>query len=82
MKKYLLLFICFVLFYLAYEFVSGIVLTALYIPDFMSHHPSQEIVFFEQQSIISLLPALSIATLAYFLSDLIYKKTTRKTPNR
>ncbi|MGM9931897.1 hypothetical protein [Pradoshia sp.] len=82
MKKYLLFIICFVLFYLAYEFVSGIVLTALYIPDFMSHHPSEETVFFELRSSLSLLPALSIATLAYLLSDLIDKKTTRKTPNR
>ncbi len=82
MKKYLIFFICFVLFYLAYEFVSGIVLTALYMPDFMSHHPSEETVFFELRSSLSLLPALSIATLAYLLSDLIDKKTTRNTPTR
>ena len=79
LKKYVVFLISFVLSYLAYQIFAGWILTALYTPDFsLMSTSSQEVLFVGQNLIVPLLSALSIATLAYFLSDFIYKKTSRK----
>ncbi|MFS0781589.1 hypothetical protein [Bacillus sp. 1P06AnD] len=79
MKKYGVFLISFVLAYLAYEIFTGWILTALYTPNFslMNANSSQEASFVGQNSIIPLLSALLIATIAYFLSEVICKKTNR-----
>ena len=76
LKKYIVFFICFVLSYLTYQIFTGWILTALYIPSFSltNNTSSQEVLLVGQNSIVPLLSALSIATIAYFMSELIYKK--------
>jgi hypothetical protein len=79
LKKYVVFLISFVLSYLAYQILVGWILTTLYTPDFsLMSTSSQEVLFVGRNSIVPLLSAISIATLAYFLSDFIYKKTSRK----
>lgn len=76
LKKHVVFLISFVLSYLAYQIFTGWILTALYIPNFslMSNTSSQEVLLVGQNSIVPLLSALLIATIAHFMSGLIYKK--------
>ncbi|MGM9987936.1 MAG: hypothetical protein ACI35O_12015 [Bacillaceae bacterium] len=78
LKKYVVFLISFVLLYIVLQFLSGWILTALYTPhlSLTNNNLSQEVVF-GQNSIIPLLATLSIATLAYFLSQKLFV-TTKK----
>lgn len=69
LKKYLVFLISFVMIYMVFQIVSGLILTASYIPDFSSieGNLSKEVVF--GMTSIPLLLILLIATLAYFLSQ-------------
>lgn len=76
MKKYFVFIISFILLYVAFQILSGVILTAFYTPDFsaIEGNLSQEVVFGEVNS-IPLLVTLLIATFAYFLSQKISKAT-------
>lgn len=78
MKKYVVFIGSFVLLYIVLQFLSGWVLTFLYTPDLSltNNNLSQEVVFGET-SIIPLLVTLSIATLAYFLSQKLFVATKK-----
>lgn len=69
LKRYLVFLISFVIIYMVFQIVSGLILTASYTPDFSSieGNLSQEVVF--GTTSIPLLLILFIATLAYFLSQ-------------
>ncbi|MFB7642070.1 hypothetical protein ACFRH9_29180 [Peribacillus butanolivorans] len=69
MKKYLVFIISFVMIFMAFQIVSGLILTASYTPDFSSigGNLSQDVAF--GTSSIPLLSTLLIATLAYFFSQ-------------
>ncbi|MDV2686160.1 hypothetical protein RYX56_17460 [Alkalihalophilus lindianensis] len=73
MKKYTVFIFSFVLLFIVLQILSGWLLTAFYTPDFSLKNigVSQE-VRFGQTSIIPLLATLSIATLAYFLSQKLF----------
>ncbi|MFD1738358.1 hypothetical protein ACFSCX_17685 [Bacillus salitolerans] len=73
MKKYVVFILSFSLLYIVFQVLSGMLLTALYTPDFSSinNNVSQEVVF-GQTSIIPFLGTLLVATLAYFLSQKIF----------
>ncbi|MBU7595157.1 hypothetical protein FVO58_22095 [Metabacillus halosaccharovorans] len=73
MKKYVVFILSFVLLYIVFQILSGLLLTALYTPDFSSinNNVSQEVLF-GQTSIIPFLGTLLVATLAYFLSRKIF----------
>ncbi|WP_346015045.1 hypothetical protein [Metabacillus halosaccharovorans] len=73
LKKYVVFILSFVLLYIVFQILSGLLLTALYTPDFSSinNNVSQEVLF-GQTSIIPFLGTLLVATLAYFLSRKIF----------
>ena len=79
LKKYVVFLISFVLLYLTFEIFTGWILTALYTPDFslINNTSSQEALLVGQNSIVPFLSALSIATIAYFMSEFICKKANR-----
>ncbi|MGG3926504.1 hypothetical protein ABET51_10955 [Metabacillus fastidiosus] len=74
MKKYLIFIISFVLLYVVFQISSGLLLTAFYTPNFyvLESVSSQNEMSGETIS-IPLLATLIIATLAYFLSQKIFK---------
>ncbi|MDT8862596.1 hypothetical protein N0O92_20560 [Alkalihalobacillus sp. MEB130] len=78
MKRYIVFIVSFVLLYIVVQILSGWVLTAFYTPDLplTNNNVSQEIGF-GQTSIIPLLATLSIATLAYFMSQKIFVTSTK-----
>jgi hypothetical protein len=78
LKKYVVFIFSFVLLYIVLQISSGWVLTTLYTPDLSLtyNNLSQEVVF-GQTSIIPYLSILSIATIAYFLSQKLFV-TTKK----
>lgn len=69
LKKYLVFIISFVMIFMAFQIVSGLILTASYTPDFsaIGGSLSQEVRFGEISN--PLLLTLLTATLAYFLSQ-------------
>jgi quinol-cytochrome oxidoreductase complex cytochrome b subunit len=69
MKKYLVLIISFVMIFMAFQIVSGLILTASYTPDFSSigGNLSRKVEFGTIS--IPLLFTLLTASLAYFLSQ-------------
>jgi len=73
--KCVVFLISFVLSYLAYQIFTGWILTALYIPNFslMNNTSSQEVLLVGQNSIVPLLSALSIATIAYLCPNSFIK---------
>ncbi|MFD2212304.1 hypothetical protein [Metabacillus endolithicus] len=72
MKKYVVFILNFILLYIVFQILSGLLLTALYSPNFSSinNNMSQEVAFGET-SIIPFLGTILVATLAYFLSQKI-----------
>ncbi|MGE8082048.1 hypothetical protein [Peribacillus loiseleuriae] len=74
MKKYLVFIISFILLYTVFQILSGVMLTAFYTPDFsaIEGNYSQEVGFGKVSS-IPLLVTLLIATLAYFLSQKVFR---------
>lgn len=77
MKKYVVFITSFVLLYIAFQIISGWLLTAFYTPDLssMNNNLSQEVVF-GQTSITPFLITLLVATLAFLLSQKLF--TTSK----
>ncbi|ADC52192.1 hypothetical protein BpOF4_20984 (plasmid) [Alkalihalophilus pseudofirmus OF4] len=70
MKKYTVFIFSFFLLFIVLQILSGWVLTAFYTPDFsLTNMGVSQEVMFGQTSIIPILTTLSIATLAYFLSQ-------------
>jgi quinol-cytochrome oxidoreductase complex cytochrome b subunit len=74
LKKYVVFIFSLVLLYIVFQILSGWLLTALYTPDISSinNNVSQEVEF-GQNSIIPFWVTLLTATLAYFLSQKIFK---------
>lgn len=77
MKKSIIFIGSFVLLYVAFQVLTGLLQTALYTPDLssMNNIVSQEVVFGEI-SIIPFLAAIFAATVAYLLSQRVF--TTNK----
>jgi len=78
LKKYVVFLLSFVLLYIVFQILSGLLLTALYTPNFstINNNVSQEVVF-GQNSIIPFLGTLLVATLAYFLSQKIFTSSNK-----
>ncbi|MED4531855.1 hypothetical protein [Metabacillus fastidiosus] len=73
MKKYLIFIISFVLLYVVFQISSGLLLTAFYTPNFYALSVSSQNEMIGETISIPLLATLIIATLAYFLSQKIFK---------
>lgn len=74
MKKYIIFIFSFVLLYIVYQLVTGWVLTALYTPNiFPTNKNLSQDVSFGQTTSIPLFSTLLIATLAYFMSQKLFK---------
>lgn len=70
MKRYIVFILSLILLYIAFQILSGWVLTTLYTPDVLSMTTnSSEESIFKLPATIQLLVALFIATLAYFISQ-------------
>ncbi|MGG3890757.1 hypothetical protein [Metabacillus fastidiosus] len=74
MRKYLIFITSFILLYVIFQISSGLLLTAFYTPDFyaLESASSQKGMIGEAVS-IPLLATLIISTLAYFLSQRMFK---------
>ncbi|QQZ09956.1 hypothetical protein [Heyndrickxia vini] len=78
MKKYIIFIFSFVLLYIVYQFVTGWVLTALYTPDIFSTNKNlSQDVSFGQTTSMPLLVTLLIATLAYLMSQKLFKSSKK-----
>jgi hypothetical protein len=74
MKKYFVFIASFILLYIGFQLLSGMILTAFYTPDFsqIGTSISQETTFGQATS-MPLLVTMLVATSAYFLSQTIFK---------
>ncbi|WP_018709257.1 hypothetical protein [Siminovitchia fordii] len=73
MKRYFAFIISFILFYIVFEILSGVILTAFYTPDFfaMEGNLSQEAGFTEATFVpidLTIIIAIATATAAYFVA--------------
>jgi hypothetical protein len=74
MKKYFVFIASFILLYIGFQLLSGMILTAFYTPDFsqIGTGSSQETTFGQATS-MPLLVTMLVATSAYFLYQTIFK---------
>jgi hypothetical protein len=74
LKKYFVFILSFIVLFVGFQLLSGAILTALYTPDFSAIGGgfSQEVEFGKTNA-IPLLGTLLVATLAYFLSQKVFK---------
>ncbi|MDV2682851.1 hypothetical protein RYX56_00540 [Alkalihalophilus lindianensis] len=70
MKRYLVFIVSFGVLYIVFELISGLILTTFFTPEFVSVESSlQQEVALGYHSSIPLLMLVSVATIAFFISN-------------
>lgn len=79
MKRFIVFIVSFVLLYIVFQVLTGMILTALYTPDFshMQDRPSQKVTF-GNASLLRFIATFLPATLAHFISQKAVKKEAFK----
>ncbi|MDQ0232030.1 hypothetical protein [Metabacillus malikii] len=87
MKKYIVFLASFMLLYVAYQYISGFILTLMYTPDFSAFNMdeienlTQEVTFGQQFPFSSdLIPFIICGSLAFILSEKLWLGKNEKFP--